>query len=145
MHNNSSDFVLFHLQTRYRTDTDENDREAMRALKRHFNRSAEKVINDSLYNARITAVCHYYKSVKGEKMNKKMGANRIYLTEEEYLKTEVDWLMKDLEAWKMLAKMWSSPEWIENSESKRSNRGQDPGHKYGADGHFGLQRRMVSM
>ena len=114
-------------------------------LKCLFSEATEKVIHDSLYNARITAVCHYYKSVKGEKMTKKKGANTIYLKEEEYLKTEVDWLVKDIEAWRWLAKLWSSPEWIEKSEGKRSNRGQDPGHKYGADGYFGLQRRMVSM
>jgi len=133
------------MQTQYYTDTDQDDCEAMKALKRHFSKAAEKVIHDSLYNARITAVCHYYKSVKGENMTKKKGANTIYLKEEEYLKTEVDWLVKDIEAWRWLAKLWSSPEWIEKSEGKRSNRGQDPGHKYGADGHFGLQRRMVSM
>jgi hypothetical protein len=88
------------MQTQYYTDTDQDDREAMKALKRHFSIYAEKVINDSLYNARITAVCHYYKSVKEEKMNKKKGANRIYLKEEEYLKIEVDWLVKDIEAWR---------------------------------------------
>ena len=78
------------MQTRYYTDTDQDDREAMKALKRHFSIYAEKVINDSLYNARITAVCHYYKSMKGEKMTKKKGANTIYLKEEEYLQTQVD-------------------------------------------------------
>ncbi|WVZ58494.1 hypothetical protein U9M48_008766 [Paspalum notatum var. saurae] len=88
----------------------------MKALKRHFSKAAEKVIHDSLYNAMVTAVCHYYKSVKGENMTKKKEANTIYLKEEEYLKTE--------------------------SEGKRINRGQDPGHKYEADGYFGLQRRM---
>ncbi|WVZ74614.1 hypothetical protein U9M48_022775 [Paspalum notatum var. saurae] len=66
----------------------------------------------------------------------------IYLKEEEYLKTEVNCLVKDIEAWRWLAKLWSSPEWIEKSEGKRNNRGQDPRHKYEADGHFGLQRRM---
>ncbi|KAJ1255161.1 hypothetical protein BS78_K282800 [Paspalum vaginatum] len=57
----------------------------MKALKRLFCKAAKKVINDSLYNARITVVCHYYKLVKGEKMTKKKRANRIYLKEEEYL------------------------------------------------------------
>ena len=133
------------MQTRFYTDTDQDDCEAMKALKRHFCKAAKKVINDSLYNARITAVCHYYKSMKGEKMTKKKGANTIYLKEEEYLQTQVDWLVKDIEAWRWLAKLWSSLEWIEKSQEKRSNRGQDPGHKYGAGGHFGLQRRMVSM
>ncbi|WVZ65007.1 hypothetical protein U9M48_014441 [Paspalum notatum var. saurae] len=52
------------VKTRYYTDTDQDDREAMKALKRHFSKDAEKVIHDSLYNARITAVCRYYKSVK---------------------------------------------------------------------------------
>ncbi|WVZ49919.1 hypothetical protein U9M48_001234 [Paspalum notatum var. saurae] len=128
--------------SRYKTDVDEDDREAMRALKKHFSRAAEKVINDSLYNARITAVCHHFKAVKGQSMNKKKGANKIYLSEEEYLQTEIDWLVKDIEAWRWLAKLWSSPDWIEVSKGKRSNRGSDPGHKYGANGHFGLQRRM---
>jgi len=103
VHNNSSEFVLFHMQTRFYRDTDQDDREAMKALKRHFCKAAEKVINDSLYNARITVICHYYKSVKGEKMTKKKGANTIYLKEEEYLQTQVDWLVKDIEAWRWLA------------------------------------------
>ncbi|KAJ1261165.1 hypothetical protein BS78_09G007200 [Paspalum vaginatum] len=56
----------------------------MKALKRLFCKAAKKVINDSLYNARITTVCHYYKFVKGEKMTEKKGANRIYLKAERY-------------------------------------------------------------
>ena len=49
-------------------------------------------------NARIAAVNYYYKKIKGQKMSKSLGANEIYLTEEQYLESVVDWLAKDMEA-----------------------------------------------
>jgi hypothetical protein len=131
------------MQDRFRLE-DEEDRAALRAAKAHFSRAAEKVIADAFYNARISAVNYYYKKVKGENMRKQLGANRIYLLEEEYLQSKVDWIVKDIDAWRWLAKRWSSPEWIANSEKKRINRGGTPGHRYGADGHIGVARRMVS-
>jgi hypothetical protein len=57
-----------------------------------------------MYNARIATVNYYYKKIKGQKMNKALGANEIYLTEEQYLESVVDWLAKDMEAWRWLAK-----------------------------------------
>lgn len=123
----------------------EDDDAVWPSVKRHFRKAADKVIKDAFYNARISAVCYYYKKVKGQDMSKKLGANAIYLTEEEYLQSTVEWIVKDMEAWRWLAKKWASPEWIAESSKHRSNRGSDgPGHTYGADGHFGTARRMVS-
>jgi len=121
----------------------EDDAEALRSVRRHFCRATEKIIDDALSNARISAVCQYYKKVKGENMSKEKGASKIYLTEEQYLQTSVDWIVKDKEAWRWLAKRWSSEEWIASSKSRRQNRGNQPGHRFGTDGHFGLARRMV--
>jgi hypothetical protein len=65
---------------------------------RHFRKCADKVIKDAMYNARIAAVNYYYKKIKGQNMSKSLGANEIYLTEEQYLESVVDWLAKDMEA-----------------------------------------------
>jgi hypothetical protein len=51
-----------------------------------------------MYNARITVVNYYYKKIKGQNMSKSKGANEIYLIEEQYLESVVDWLAKDMEA-----------------------------------------------
>ncbi|WVZ66989.1 hypothetical protein U9M48_016136 [Paspalum notatum var. saurae] len=76
-------------------------------------------------------------------MTAKRGASQIYLTEQEYLQVSVDWIVKDVEAWRWLAKKWSTPEWIATSKLHRENRGTGgPGHRYGADGHYNLARRM---
>ena len=72
-------------------------------------------------------------------------ASHIYLTEVEYLQSRVDWICKDSVAWAWLAREWSSLEWIEKSKGRRGNRGTDPGHKFGGDGHAGLEKRMVSI
>ncbi|WVZ97106.1 hypothetical protein U9M48_042663 [Paspalum notatum var. saurae] len=94
-------------------------------------------------NPQISAVCQYYKRIKGKNMSKEKGANQIYLTEQQYLQVSVDWIVKDVEAWRWLAKKWSTPEWIASSKSHRENRGKaGPGHRFGADGHYSLARRM---
>ncbi|WVZ97968.1 hypothetical protein U9M48_043463 [Paspalum notatum var. saurae] len=127
---------------RYRLEN-EDDTEVLQRVRRHFCRAAEKVIDDAFYNARILAVCQYYKKVKGENMSKEKGAAQIYLTEEEYLQTSVDWIVTEKEAWRWLAKRWASEDWIASSKSHRENRGTTaPGHQYGADGHFALTKRM---
>lgn len=113
-------------------------------LKRHFCKAADKVVDDAFYNARISAVCKFYKKVKHQDMSKKLGASKIYLTEEEYLQTSIDWIAKDMRAWRWLARRWSSPDWIASSRSHRANRGSEAGQRFGADGHFGLARRMVT-
>ena len=127
-------------------DDIEADQPQWARVKRHFRKCADKVIKDAMYNARIAAVNYYYKKIKGQKMSKALGANEIYLTEEQYLESVVDWLAKDMEAWRWLAKRWASPEWIAESNKHRANRGTEgPGHRYGADGHLGTTRRMVSI
>ncbi|WVZ71164.1 hypothetical protein U9M48_019783 [Paspalum notatum var. saurae] len=108
-------------QLRYRLEN-EDDMEVLRSVRRHFCRAAEKVIDDAFYNALISAVCQYYKRIKGENMSKEKG---------------------DMEAWRWLAKKWSTPEWIASSKLRRENRGKEgPGHRFGADGHYSLARRM---
>ncbi|WVZ93336.1 hypothetical protein U9M48_039323 [Paspalum notatum var. saurae] len=50
-----------------------------------------------------------------------------------------------MEAWRWLAKKWSTPEWIVSSKSHRENRGKaGPEHRFGADGHYSLARRMMA-
>ena len=96
-------------------DDIEEDQAQWTRVKRHFRKCADKIIKDAMYNARIAAVNYYYKKIKGQKMSKALGANEIYLTEEQYLESVVDWLSKDMEAWRWLAKRWVSPEWIAKS------------------------------
>jgi hypothetical protein len=54
-----------------------------------FNATAQKVMKDAISYARIQANNTYYKDVLGQKMNKKLGASRIYLTEEQYSQVKV--------------------------------------------------------
>ena len=49
-----------------------------------FQVNAYRLVKDALSDARIQATCMYYQQVLGQKMNKKMGASSIYLSEEEY-------------------------------------------------------------
>jgi hypothetical protein len=93
----------------------EEDQAQWASVKRHFRKCTDKVIKDAMYNARIAAVNYYYKKIKGQNMSKSLGTNEIYLTEEQYLESVVDWLAKDMEAWGWLAKRWASPEWIAES------------------------------
>jgi hypothetical protein len=54
-----------------------------------FNATAQKVMKDAISYARIQANNTYYKDVLGQKMNKKLGPSRIYLTEEQYSQVKV--------------------------------------------------------
>ncbi|WVZ77517.1 hypothetical protein U9M48_025375 [Paspalum notatum var. saurae] len=70
---------------------------------------------------------------------------RVLVLQEDkgYLQVYVDWIVKDVEVWRWLAKKWSTPEWIASSKLHRENRGKEgPGHRFGADGHYSLARRM---
>jgi hypothetical protein len=49
-----------------------------------FNATAQKVMKDAISYAHIQANNAYYKEVLGQKMNKKLGSSRIYLTKEQY-------------------------------------------------------------
>jgi hypothetical protein len=54
-----------------------------------FDATAQKVMKDSISYARIQANNAYYKEILGQKMNKKLGSSRIYLTEEQYSQVKV--------------------------------------------------------
>jgi hypothetical protein len=54
-----------------------------------FDKAATKVDRDMMSNARIQYVCLYYKKIKQQDMNKKLGASEIYLQEDEYLQVDI--------------------------------------------------------
>ena len=113
--------------------------------KKVFGEAAKKVIWDSFHNARVKAVAVYYKKELKSPMTNK-DAKEIYLTKEQYLKSEVDWLCKDRAAWDWLCEYWASDDYINTSKQHRSNRKKKSGlHKYGADGHVGLAQSMVCL
>jgi hypothetical protein len=105
--------------------------------------AAKRVVKDSFSDARIKAVTVYYKTVLRQPMTNKQAAT-IHLSKEEYLKSYVDWLCKDDEAWKWLCEYWASEEFKDISNRNRENRKSKLGlHHYGADGHVGKSQRMV--
>ena len=114
---------------------------------RCLNTAAKRIVKDMMSNARIQLVILYYKQHKGQKMNKKLGASKIYLKEDEYLLGQINWLNKADEAFKWLCKHWASVEFTTKSEKKQLNReaGDEVSHRYGMDGHLGLAQRMVSI
>jgi hypothetical protein len=57
-----------------------------------FEKAATKVVRDMMSNARIQCVCLYYKKIKLQDMNKKLGASEIYLREDEYLEVYISGL-----------------------------------------------------
>jgi hypothetical protein len=42
-----------------------------------------------------------------------------------------------------MCKYWASREFIEKSKQRRQNRGNEPKHTYGGDGHIRKAKRMV--
>jgi hypothetical protein len=54
-----------------------------------FDHTAHKVMKDAVSYARIQANNTYYREVLGQKMNKKLGSSKIYLTEEQYSQVKV--------------------------------------------------------
>jgi hypothetical protein len=54
-----------------------------------FDHTAHKVMKDAVSYAHIQANNTYYREVLGQKMNKKLGSSKIYLTEEQYSQVKV--------------------------------------------------------
>jgi hypothetical protein len=54
-----------------------------------FNHTAHKVVKEVVSYARIQANNMYYKEVLCQKMNKKLGSSKNYLTEEQYRHVKV--------------------------------------------------------
>ena len=74
----------------------------------------------------------------------KDDAVAIYLTTQQYLQSEVDWLSQHEDAWTSICELWASDEFKEVSDRNRANRKNKPGlQQYGADGHIGKAQRMV--
>jgi hypothetical protein len=133
-----------------------------------FNATAQNVVKDAISYARIQANNTYYKEVLGQKMNKKLGSSHIYLTEEQYNQVKVSksfyilfdfsfhmtlifvqviipWFKNRKMVYLEFCKFWSSPEFKAKSEKKRLNRGNDPKHRYGTDGHIRKGQHMVRL
>jgi hypothetical protein len=54
-----------------------------------FNATALMAVKDDISYTYIQANNTYYKEVLGQKMNKKLGSSRIYLTEEQYSQVKI--------------------------------------------------------
>jgi len=113
--------------------------------KKVFGVVAKKVIRNSFTNARIKAVASYHKLVKGINMSNR-EAKDIYLTEEEYVQGDVDWIQKDMNAWRWMCAYWASDEFLALSRRNKANRKKNPGlHKYGPKGQIRLAKQMVCL
>jgi hypothetical protein len=115
-----------------------------------FDKAATKVVRDMMSNAHIQCVCLYYKKIKLQDMNKKLGTSKIYLREDEYLRVDISglpWLRKCPDAWRALCAYWASPSFVEKSRMKRANHQARlrVTQRYGTDGHLRLARRMVGV
>jgi hypothetical protein len=115
-----------------------------------FDKATTNVVRDMMSNAHIQCVCLYYKKIKLQDMNKKLGASEIYLREDEYLEVDISglpWLRKCPDAWRALCAYWASPSFVEKSRMKRANRQAGPRvtQRYGADRHLHLARRMIGV
>jgi hypothetical protein len=53
-----------------------------------------------------------------------------------FVQVIIPWFKNRKPVYEEFCKLWSSPEFKAKSEKKRQNRGNDPKHRYGADGHI---------
>jgi hypothetical protein len=75
---------------------------------------------------------------------KPIQVHGIYLTKEQHLQGDVDWLVKDLEAWDWLCGYWASDQFRAMSERKQQNQmSKESVHHYRADRHVCKMQRMV--
>jgi hypothetical protein len=71
-------------------------------------------------------------------------AHDIYLTKEQQLQGNVDWLVKDSEAWDAMCEWWMSKEFKAISLRNRQNQqSMLLVHHYGADSHVRKTQRLV--
>ncbi|WVZ80162.1 hypothetical protein U9M48_027661 [Paspalum notatum var. saurae] len=90
----------------YRLDG-EGDYENEKMVKRVFQKAATKVVRDSFSNARIQAIVNFHKRVKNINMKKNSEVKKLHLEEEELIQGEIDWIMKDPEAWRWICHHWA--------------------------------------
>jgi hypothetical protein len=68
----------------------------------------------------------------------------INLTKEQHLQGNVDWLVKDSEAWDWLSDWWASDQFRAMLERNQQNQmSKELMHRYGTDGHVRKTQRMV--
>jgi hypothetical protein len=110
-----------------------------------FHNSAQKVVKDAFKHARFQSIAYYHRNVLKQPMNsRQVKASNLYLQKDEYLQGNVDWLIKDAEAWDSLCECWASPAFIAKFERARQNRlSKRSVHHYGADGHVRNVQRTV--
>jgi hypothetical protein len=153
---------MYLLQKRFRLD----DSSDMEHAKRVFHNTAKKVVKDAISNSRLQAVNQVLKS-KGQSVLSFRQASDVYLSEEEYagvryrrvmvvfltcclpfdeivhVQVTIPWMEGRPDAYRAFCQRWSSPDWIAKSMKHRASRGEGGGHKYGADGHQRMKKRMV--
>jgi len=85
----------------------EGDYEKEKMAKHVFKRAATKVVRDSFSNARIQAIVNYHKRVKNINVKKTAELKKMHLEVEELVQGEIDWIMKDPEAWRWMCQHWA--------------------------------------
>ena len=130
-------------QERYRLDG-EGDYEKEKQAKQVFKKAAAKVVRDSFSNARIQAIMNYHKRAKGVNVKKTPDLKKMHLEADEYAQGEIDWIMKDPDAWRWMCEHWAGEDFQGTSNRNRGNRTSKPGmQRFGADGFVGKEQRMV--
>ncbi|WVZ71460.1 hypothetical protein U9M48_020046 [Paspalum notatum var. saurae] len=127
---------------RYRLDG-EGDYEKEKMAKRVFQRAATKVVRDSFSNACIQTIVNFHKRVKNINIKKTPEVKKMHLETKELIQEEVDWIMKDPEAWRWICHHWAGSDFQGASDRNRGNRTCKPGmQRFGADGFIGKEQRM---
>ncbi|WVZ98301.1 hypothetical protein U9M48_043762 [Paspalum notatum var. saurae] len=85
----------------------EGDYEKEKMAKRVFNKAAAKVVRDSFSNARIQAIVNFHKRVKNLNVKKTADLKKMHLDVEELIQGDIDWIMKDPEAWRWICHHWA--------------------------------------
>ncbi|WVZ93898.1 hypothetical protein U9M48_039849 [Paspalum notatum var. saurae] len=111
---------------RYRLEG-EGDYEKEKRAKRVFQKAATKVVRDSFSNARIQAIVNFHKRVKNINIKKTPDVKKMHLEAAELVQGEVDWIMKDPDAWRWICEYWAGGDFQGASDRNRGNRTSKPG------------------
>jgi hypothetical protein len=103
------------------------------------------VVKDAFKHTRFQSIAYYHRNILKQPMNSRQAkASNLYLQKDEYLQGDVNWLIKDVEAWDSLCEYWASPTFIAKSKKPRQNwLSKRSVHHYGADGHVQKVQRTV--
>ncbi|WVZ80401.1 hypothetical protein U9M48_027874 [Paspalum notatum var. saurae] len=127
---------------RYRLEG-EGDYEKEKRAKRVFQKAATEVVRDFFSNSCIQAIVNFHKMVKNINIKKTPDVKKMHLEAAELVQGEVDWIMKDPDAWRWICKYWAGGDFQGASDRNRGNRSSKPGmQSFGADGFIGKEQRM---